>query len=200
MDAAFAGALNPAAQQQTVLGLPLQPMRVGHLYLLEEIDCAYPHFFEQAQIPDLFVGVLVCSFEDHHTARRALNAWWSKPFMRAWRYAMRNRVLLDEALKFQVWLCDELRPPETKGAGGEMKAPLPFRLESMLRGEFGITDQEEILRMPVRQALCLWATEADRRGQAELLSERQLAFKAWAQQRATGEAAAHVKEEEGNAS
>lgn len=185
MDEAFANALRRGqGVQARCLGLNLQTLQVGHLFLLEQEGCAFPYRYEDSELSDLVIGVFICS-QSWDRAERALKAWWTPYFMRVWeRLTRKNRASwkLTAAPLFQTYLLEANNAPETAGRGAaELKAPLPFRLLAMLMADFHLSEKDA-LGIPVKRALCLWVTEADRRGTISLLSERQRNFRAWVEE------------------
>lgn len=179
MQEAFANALQRGqGVQARCLGLNLQTLTVGHLFLLAEHDCAFPFRYEEAGLGDLVIGVLVCALP-WRKAQRTVKTWWTPYFMRLWERFTRNQSKQAAAEAFQIYLSRELRAPATEGARGELKTPLPFRILVMLMADFHLTE-EKAMDMPVKKAMCLWAAEGDRRGKISLKSDRVLDFEAWA--------------------
>lgn len=182
MQEAFANALRRGqGVQARCLGLNLQTLQVGHLFLLEEHECAFPYRFEEHRDGDLVIGVLICS-QSWKASRKNLKAWWMPFYVQLWERLTRRHSTEEAAEIFQMYLCREMTAPETEGPGtAELKAPLPFRLLAMLMADFHITE-EKAMDMPVKKAMCLWATEGDRRGTVSLVSERQLNFRKWVEE------------------
>lgn len=181
MDPAFASAIGAAAQpKHRVLGLALQPLTVGHCFLFAEHKLNVPDRIEELDLADLVLATLICSQKTHAAARKLITSRFAKTGMHIWAKLVHRRMSLHaEALKFQDYLLDMLqRPADDDAEGGELKAPLCWRLAAMLMADFRLT-WEQAMAMPVPIANCLWATEADRRGAITLLSERQHNFRAW---------------------
>jgi hypothetical protein len=178
-----------------VLALRLQPLQLGHLFLLERLECAFPFETERAGLADLVSGVLVCSLP-WRKAEKTLRAWWLPLFMRLWEKVTRKHPKAEAARVFQEYLTEEMTAPATKGAGGEITAPLPFRILTMLMVDFHMTEAEA-MNCEVKKAMCLWVTEGDRRQTIQLLSERQLNFAAWVEEQERARLAGLVKEQEG---
>lgn len=188
MDQAFANALRLMRHRHRAYGLTLRPLTVGHLFLLLEMENAYPDHPEEAGYPDLMSAVLVCS-QGHARARKLIESaqraigrgrqvWW----MRLWGWLV-AKLKMDwkaEAVRFGEYLREHLRRPQADelGGGGEATAPLAWRLQAMLMHEFHMTPAET-LDCPVGWAITLWATEADRRGVGKLASTRQVRFRDW---------------------
>lgn len=179
MDPSFTRALLLKERRHRAFGLNLRPLTVGHLFLLLELENAYPDHPEEAGYPDLMTAVLVCS-ADHRRARRMVGSRFAPRFMRVWGFLARRLDWQKEAVAFGEYLREQLGTPQRDeiGRGGELTAPLAWRLQAMLMAEFHMSPKEA-LDCPVAWATTLWATEGDRRGVSKLASERQLRFRAW---------------------
>lgn len=179
MDPSFVNALRTLRRRHRAFGLNLRPLTVGHLFLLLELENAYPDHPEEAEYSDLMTAVLVCS-RDYRRARRMLSSRFGPSFMRLWGHLTRRLDWREEARAFGEYLREQLRTPERDSLrrGEELTAPLAWRLQAMLMAEFHMTPAEA-LDCPVAWSTTLWATEGDRRGVSKLASERQLHFRAW---------------------
>jgi hypothetical protein len=164
----------------------LRPLTVGHLFVLLDHENAYPDRAEAAKVPDLITAVLVCSQRSAKRARGMIESRFARLGMKIWG-ALNAKEFHDglhaAAKTFHGYLAEQLAVPQsegrTGGGGGELRAPLAWRLMSMLVTDFHLK-RDEAMKTPVSFALTLWATEADRRGTNKLASERQLRFYAWA--------------------
>jgi hypothetical protein len=180
MDAAFHNAVRASART-VCFGLRMQPLTVGHLWLLHEIGNALPEHGDEADESDIITAVLICSQKSHRIARRMVRSRLCRFWCALWGHLMRKRPFMVEAKLFGEYLRRELQSPAVDGGAGsgELRAPLCWRLVTMLMSNFGMP-LKQALKTPVAFALCIWATEADRRGSLKLASERQLRFHAWA--------------------
>lgn len=206
MDQAFTNAIRAQKARFVCLGVRLQPLTVGHLFVLLEHGNAYPDRAGLADASDLITAVLICSQRSARRARRMvegrlapLGVWiWGKLCGKA----ISKEGLQTAAVEFGKYLEEQLRTPEPEewgGPKGELKAPLCWRLLSMLMADFGLS-RKEALKTNVQWALVMWATEADRRGSCKLASGRQIQFRAWAAEMEKIRRAQQTPAEEGNAS
>lgn len=178
------------------LGVRLRPLTVGHLFVLLEHDNAYPDHPERAEWPDLLEAILVCS-QTHRRAGRMLASGFAPTGMKLWGFLTRKKSWRAESCVFLHWLREQLGTPaqDDLGVGGELRAPLCWRLLAMLMADFRFS-RAQALKTPVAFALCLWATEADRRGTGKLASERQVIFRNWVQEQER----IRIEKEQGNPS
>lgn len=180
-----------------VLGLRLRPLTVGHLFLLLEVDSAYPDHPEAACYEDLAVSALVCS-QPHSAARKLIYGRFARLAWRIWAWVARRAKWETEETEFLHYLAKQLRRPESESMSTgipEVRAPLAWRLLAMLMADFHLT-RAEALDVEVGFALTLWAVESDRRQIDKIASERQLAFRAWVK---TQEAERLANEQKGGA-
>src|SRR3954451_18214896 len=105
MQAAFQTAARRIERpQQKVLGLPLRPFTLGHLFLLEEMECSFlPESTNEPELSDLTTAVFVCS-QDHRSATKNFQRWWTPLFFRFWGWRCRNLLFIAEALNFLDYL------------------------------------------------------------------------------------------------
>lgn len=185
----------------------MKPLTVGHLFVFLEEGLELPEHPERAGFADQVLAVLICGQRSHAGARRMIGSRFARLWMIAWGWLVRREWIAFEAEMGRFWryLAVELERPQSESiaAGGELKAPLCWRLVAMLMSDFGLS-RKEALQSPVKWALCLWATEADRRGTDKLASERQIGFRAWVaeqeRERLKAEGSRLREQEEGNAS
>lgn len=190
MDSAFSIALQASQGRRHVcLGLRLRPLTVGHLFVLAENGNAFPDHPEAAKDYDLITAVLVCA-QRHRPARSFVYSWVAPLFCAfwgaIWAFVRRGREVVgaEDFAGFAAYLEEQLIRPEPESPPGgpqEVRAPLAWRLYAMLMADFHLSPKEA-MDFPVAQALCLWATEADRRGVSNLASERVINFRRWAEQ------------------
>lgn len=161
-----------------VLSLPMASLQVGHLRLLTEHGSPFVSG-DGADLGDLILAALICSMPQEQ-ARKSINAWWLRLFMRCWgwrcaRLANRGRLVwIMEAGKLRKHITDALATQGIKASNGgrSMASPLHLRLYLVLKEELGLT-HAEALDFPVRDAVDLWTTLAEKRGALEFWSERE---------------------------
>jgi hypothetical protein len=171
VDAAF---ITSAATHHTCLCLRLEPLTLGHLFLLRECDVD----FDALATSDLVMGVFICS-GSHTQARKNLRAWWSKYFMMLLGFICRKLKPAEEAEKFYEYLEDGLRAPTMhsfkNGPARMLSAPDEWRMLVMLEVDFH-KSKADALDMTMREIYCRWATEADRQGSQSIMSDDEREF------------------------
>lgn len=182
MDVAFSNAVRADSARTVCLGVRLQPLTVGHLFLLLEHENAYPDRSDEAGFADVVDAVTVC-WQPHKRSRQLLNSPFAGAFLLLWGFFVRKRPLKKEKAIFDCYLREHLPVPQPDKTpphvGGENSVPLCWRLATLLMADFGLS-WEEAIDTPVARALVLWATDADRRGTHKLATERQIVFRRWA--------------------
>src|SRR5437870_4004940 len=105
MQAAFHNAgRRLAAEPARALGLELKRFTLGHLFLLEELDCAFlPESGGDPTLDDLTTAVFVCAQEQSQAARN-FRRWWTPLFFKFWGWRCRNMFFMAEALNFIFYL------------------------------------------------------------------------------------------------
>lgn len=171
MDAAFQRAAS--AQTFRVLGLPLRPLTLGHLFLLHEHESAYVREAAPAA-DDLILSVLICA-QPHRHAKRLLTLRPFRPFfwafLKLWGFQSRRLNWIHEARKFQAYLEHHQTLPAIRRAPGvtevrTLGAPEHWSLLTMLMIDFHMSEAEA-LDTPLLKAHLLWATQAEREGSIE---------------------------------
>lgn len=173
MDQAFIQALG---EQKSVrcLGVNLQPLTVGHFFVLRQFESAFISG-EQASIEDLIFACFVCC-QDHDSAKRSLRSWLLPVAMRLWGWRARKCNLAREIMTFRRYIRDGTMAPRTVTSFGdgesmrELNSPMEWRLLVMLMVDFQLTEAEA-MRMRIVKANALWATLGDRDGKVNLVSE-----------------------------
>jgi hypothetical protein len=198
MDAVFTNSLRTLQRRHRAFGLSLRPLTVGHLFLLIELENAYPESPKEAGESDLFTAVLVCS-QPHARARKMLESSWAPLWMWIWGKACKRLDWREEAKAFGEYLREQLARPEPDrfSTGEEARVPLAWRLQAMLMAEF-CPNRKESLDAPVSWALTLWATESDRRGVSRVASDRQRVFREWVREQEAERLEAEAREAEAN--
>jgi hypothetical protein len=167
MDAAFK--LAALDKPHRALGITLQPLTLGHLFLLEQHDSA---FVSNDRIPtadDLILSCFICSDRADRFTKN-LRAIWTKLFLKLWSRRAAKLDLLREIANFRAYLRAHEVTPEIcapVGAVRALRSPHSWRLLAMCMNDFNMSEAEA-LAMPILKVNCLWVTEADRRGTIEL--------------------------------
>jgi len=172
MDPAWHIAVAPTPH--TCLRLRLEPLTLGHVFLLRE----YGVEFEQPGFKDLIVGVFICS-SPHATSRKHLRRWWAKHFMAFLGFLCRKIDLFGEARKFSRYMTEGMACPMmhrfSNGPARLLKAPEEWRLLTMLEEAFH-KSKKEALDLTMAEAHCRWAAHADKLGTAQLMTDDEREF------------------------
>lgn len=182
MDSTFRNAVLAEKAGTVCLGVRLQALTVGHLFLLLEQGIAFPEHAGQADFKDVLLAVMICGQKDHRKAKGMIESRFAELWFWLWGVLAGKRSRREATYIFCEYLSEQLSTPATDdlgSGGGELRVPLCWRLLAMLQADFHLS-HEEALAMPTARAVVLWAVEADRRGTAKLASERQLVFRSWA--------------------
>jgi len=175
MDSAFLQAPRP----HVCLRLRLEPLTLGHLFLLRECEVNV----DAVNVADLVLGVFICS-TSHTQARKNLGSWWSRWFMAALGFLCRKLNPREEAEKFFAYIEDGMRSPmmhpHKHGPARRLSAPEEWRLLVMLEADFH-KSKSEALGMTMHEILCRWATEADRQGNQSIMTDDEREFWEFAQ-------------------
>lgn len=172
MDAAFKLAAQPKPHR--VLRLTLHPFQLGHSFLLFDLGSPFADNRESATLGDLTLATLACSMP-HEDTRKSIGSFSTSLFCKFWGFMNRKAKVLDELFAFEKYLSEEsavpgIIPPKS-GQGRTLNAPAHWRLLVMLMADFHMTEREA-LNTTMLRANCLWATQGDRLGTLELVSER----------------------------
>lgn len=152
----------------------MQPLTVGHFFVLREFDSAFISG-EQASIEDLIFACFVCC-QAHDSAKRSLGSWLLPVVMRIWGWRARKSNLAREMMTFRRYIRDGTMAPRTVTSCGdgesmrELNSPMEWRLLIMLMVDFHLTEREAMSTAIVK-ANALWATLGDRDGKINLVSE-----------------------------
>lgn len=164
-------------RRERVLRLDLQPLTLGHVFLLAEAESVFvTGGATDDPIGQLSLAAFICS-QSPESARRGLNAWWSERFFKVWAWFCRPCDYQVEAEKFSTWFSEQVDGPkveETKESR-HMGTPWHMNLLATLVGEVGV-DIDAAKRMPVREARQLICALAEARGQCKVVSEEKVQF------------------------
>jgi len=178
MDAAFERAAQ--TKPHLVFRLLLQPLTLGHHFLLREIGSPFLDG-RDPNIYDLLTAVLVCALP-HRKSRHVLRAWWLPLFFKLWAWRSRKLNAFHEYAAFKEYLEDNAIRPQTarrRGDYRESKAPSHWSALVTLMSDFNMT-KEKALDVTIVESNCLIATLGDRDGTVELQSDQQRDLLAYA--------------------
>lgn len=194
MDTAFVHSARPIHFR--VLGRKLQPLTLGHLFLLARHAPSFlhPRAKEENLFESLVAAVFLCSHREGVAARRIeargaglRAALWALRFrarleLQSWCSGKRDkflrlRVLREELDRFESYLKFHLSTPVSEPVqprtGRDVNAPLHWALASALMTELGI-DIDAARRWRTLDIQCLLATLAERRGQISIYSDERI--------------------------
>jgi hypothetical protein len=157
-------ALDPT--QRTVLGLTLQPLTLGHVFLLSKVDSALLDDTRESSLADIVLAAFICAQpwreSDRDIGRRGFNwfmAWWG------WRCRKLSRnpaLLAAHAEALDTYLCESLEMPDWRGKG-ELKsraAPWWWRMIVVLTTQFGMS-KAEAMDTTIAEANLLWLCKSE---------------------------------------
>lgn len=167
-----------APPSQTVLGFRLKPFTLGHLFILEELECQLLAGGATWELADLLIAAFVCA-RPWRESRRNLRAWWRQIFFSIWGAALWRREKHFEALKFRVYLETYQALPlidPSKHEGREMAAPLSWRLFAFGMADLGLSP-DEVKDLTLVELNALWAADGERKGDLRLATPAQIEFR-----------------------
>lgn len=172
MDPVFQLAIAP--RRHTCLRLRLEPLALGHWFLLAR----YAPFFIDSEFSQggasLPLAVLICS-QSPADAAKAVRKWWVPLFCLFWGWLCRKSDFEAETQAFADYMKDGMSVPsvalDINATPRETNAPLGFWLLSVLLSEFAMSETEA-MSLPIARALCLRAAHAEAAGQCRLVGRR----------------------------
>lgn len=171
MDRAYISAATSATQRRhKCLGLTLEPLTVGHLFILLELQSPFITG-DQETFEDFLIAVFVCA-NTHTQSRKNLKRWWCRLFFRVWGYANRKADIVTELLLFRAYLAEQMSVPVYRKdqSGQAPSAPVPYQVLASLMTEFCVSEADA-MRMRVNHANCLCAAAAELRGTLQAQDE-----------------------------
>jgi hypothetical protein len=193
MSAAYFSAAVP--EPFRVLGLTLRPLSLGRYRLLQRFECAFvADGAASADMPDLLIGVLICSMRcdefltwanspDFAKDVRAWSArispwpWVSRlPGMGKWWRRNHSFDALEKLQLFRRYVEEGSRVPKfwDEGSGGQGSgAHWAQGVEVALRAEVGWT-KEEIDEEPLSKAMADYCKWLEAGGQIRLMTEAEI--------------------------
>lgn len=180
MEAVFFKAANPV--RAVCLGASLQPLTIGHLFLLRKF---VPDILDQEEIDfgSLAVAAFICA-SPQSKVERWICRKDGKPrglavrVFKFWSW-FKTWDLLAERERFDTYRRESLEPPnywrDITNPLKSCQSPLELRLLAMLMSEFQYTEADA-MDMPITKANALWATLAEQRGKIDFADDRQKGF------------------------
>jgi len=138
-------ALDPT--QRTVLGLTLQPLTLGHVFVLSEIDCAILSPGGKPTIEDMIKAAFVCAQPWRESQRDMRKRRRFALFMKYWGWKCRKIKSIEKSIdELNAYVSDALAMPEMrcKGEFKDRATPWHWRLLVILMVQ---------LRMSIDQAM-----------------------------------------------
>ena len=161
------------------LGLPLEPLTLGHAFLLldYDVDVLQPRDFGE-----LLISVFVCA-HPWRESKRIIRSWRTKLFLMWWGFRVRNLKFGPEVRKFTEYLQANIVHPEfVIGQDQEdCASPLVYRLLGTATRLLH-QDWDAAMDVPIRTLMAVWAAAAEMRGEIQLWGDRQEEFLAWARE------------------
>lgn len=161
------------------LGLDLQPLTLGHLFLLQRFQSPFIQGGDVA-LGDVLLAAFICA-QPHRNSGRDLDRWWTKHWLRFWVWRSRKLNWAVQADEFDQYLSDNLPRLEywKKGDGKPAGSPYCFFLLAMAMARLHL-NRDEALDMPVAELICLLASAAEVEGDVQLCSDDDMEFFEWA--------------------
>jgi hypothetical protein len=155
----------------TAFRLNLHPLQVGHLYLLHELDLSIdvPRDIDSR---DAMVTTFVCA-QPWQESRRLVRSLSGRIFFRCWKLFLKRINPIHEQAKLRQYFNDALTIPNLLSTGDEkaLEGPLHYRLTALLTETFGFS-YELAMDLSAKDAMHLWAAEAERKGVAEFAGRK----------------------------
>jgi len=168
MDPAFLNAGQARLTEHVVLGLPLYPLTIGHLFLLSELDIT---FLVDVNVEPKFEDMLALVFIAGHArasdARRSLSLMrWplTKCLFLLWGMLARRKNMVLESMKLHRYLKSQGQAPRLEPPSGEtvaLNSPEHWRLAVMLMVDFHLS-LSEAMDTGLNFARNLWAVQGER--------------------------------------
>lgn len=163
-------------RQFSVLKLPLRPLSIGHLILLEQTgnpflsaDCP-AHIFI---LPQLMEAALICSqtFEESQAMDADLLLGLK---IKIWAWRIRKYETVKEAQLFKEYIKEGMREPIMRpGNGRTPGAPWYLQLKRFLRTHYELTESQA-LNYPYSKAVWEFCDIYESEGQAEIRNTTEL--------------------------
>lgn len=173
MDAAFKLAAIRMPRHR-VLGLRLEPLTLGHLFLLHRYESSFVTG-EPTTLGDLTLSAFLCS-EPWQKSERNVNAWWFNRFSKLWAWASRKRDFVAEYDVFSTYITEGMQSPAfnrtTNGTPNAVGSPRHFAILASLMSQFHMT-KAEAMDCTIVEAQSLLACVGEMRGAIQLRTDEQ---------------------------
>lgn len=148
-------------------GLDLQPLTLGHLFLLRE--CRSKLLLPvKAGLGDVLLAAFICS-TPHWKSRKNLGRRWRVTrFLASWGRAAKSFDLAEETQKFRAYLhecfeCPQIAAEKSGGESAIREAPDEWCTLAMLMADFHLT-RTEAYNTELAWASAVWAANFVRNG------------------------------------
>lgn len=157
--------------RHVVLGLPLEPLSIGHLFLLADIASPFVQGGSLLLV-DLSNAVFICS-QPWKQSKRDSHRWWFPFFLRLWSRRCRKMNLEDEHAKFTEYWREQTDFPiakQDKFAERDFGSTWWWRLLAIMMSDFHLSE-EQVLDMPATKAAMLFAAKKEAEGKLQLWTQ-----------------------------
>lgn len=165
-----------APTNHVCLGLRLERLSLGHIFLLSEISCPFLQG-GAVTVVDVSNAVFICS-QPWRKADRDSGRWWFRLFLKLWAVRCRAMDFEIEQRKFSAYFEQETDFPVAKADRTTLKeygAPWWWRLLAILMSDFHLSEADA-LDMPVTKAALLFSAKAEAEGKLNLWTREDSAF------------------------
>lgn len=165
-----------SATNHFCLGLPLEPLSIGHLFLLA--DNSSP-FIEGGRVTvvNLSDAVFICS--QHWTkAESDSRRWWFPWFLKLWARRSRKLDFGTEQKKFAAYFAEQTDFPlakQDRRATREFGSPWWWRLLAIMMAEFNLSEKQAMDMQAMRAAL-LFSAKGEADGKLKLWNQQDDSF------------------------
>jgi len=170
MDRAFT--LATAPPRHRVLGIELEPLTLGHVFILHEIGNPLPSG-EAPQLDDIGVAVAICSQPWQHS-KLDVRRWWFRFYVGHLGAKLAKLDVQKEAQAFWTYFSESLHRAFTKQSSDEkyemLGTPWFWSLLAMLRSRFHMSE-DEALSYPVVRARAICTALDEMEGRCRLTSK-----------------------------
>lgn len=179
MDAAFSKAANPTRLR--ICRLDLEPLTLGHRFLLAQHGCAYVTD-EKPDVTDLLLAVFICSMP-WRQSKACLDSLFFRALVwplwcNVWFWGVSKKCILPvEHSKFAKYWEDAHACPQTTSENTteqEVNTPYEHRVLVMLMADFHMS-RDQAMDTTLVEANAMWATQGERRGAHQIYQNKRRA-------------------------
>lgn len=171
MDTAFHRAFDPETHE--CLGFRLQPLTLGHWFLLQKFCPAAVD--STCNAGSLDMAVLICSQPWRTSERELKRGWRLRLFLVLWGWIVHKRDKDKEVEKFERYMAEQFTSPMMQRANGDNKVtsngPYVWKLYAILMAYLNFT-RDAALDCSVLEAGCLAAVHSENSGMRRLKSQQ----------------------------